>query len=124
MARLTKGFFYRPSHTTVVCFRPERETLRKDLTAEAATAFIWPHVKNLRKMKTISNGRISPEQILNDLLDTDEISRMRQHLRDMIDAYLLSEDEHDYPEQVYTTFQTIDELLKNLVRFEQGRRVA
>ena len=50
VAHHSKGFFYCPPHKAVVRFRPERETLGKDLTAGMATVFNLAYVKNLPKM--------------------------------------------------------------------------
>ena len=67
---------------------------------------------------------IAAETILNDLVTTDEISRMRQHLRDMLDAYLLSEDDQDSRREVYGSFLAFDYLLRNSEHISKERRVA
>jgi len=114
MARNSRAFFNCPLHTTVVCFRPFGETLRKDLTAETATAFIWPNVKKLRSMKNDSIGIFTPQQIIEDLVTTDEASRMRDHLREMLDAYLLSEDDSRCRHEVYGTYLAIDGMMRRM----------
>ena len=57
---------------------------------------------------------ITAETILNDLVTTDEISRMRQHLRDMLDAYLLDEDDSKYRHDIYSTYMALDILLTRI----------
>jgi len=54
---------------------------------------------------------ISADEILSDLLITDDISRMRQHLRQALDNYLLSEEELRIKKQVYSTFLALDVML-------------
>jgi len=86
------------------------------------TIKIFAMTSNLPSGKTASLV-ISAEEILHDLLTTDEVSRMRQHLRDMLDAFLLSEDDQISRKEIYGTFQALDFMLRKFELMEE-RRVA
>jgi len=78
-------------------------------------------VKNLRNMETIPIKAISAEQIIYDLVTTDEASRMRQHLRDMLDAFLLPEDESRERKEVYGTYLALDRLIQRSALIQERR---
>ena len=67
--------------------------------------------KNSPCVTDTSLGYFTPEEIIRDLVTTDETSRMRQHLRDMLDSYLLSEDESIFRKEIYGTYLALDTLL-------------
>lgn len=76
-------------------------------------------------MRTQNDGANSPnekaisaETILNTLFDSDFTDDLRTDLREMIDAYLLSEDEADYRDQRYSSFMWIDALLKDIQLYQ------
>ena len=71
-------------------------------------------------------GPMDADQIIEDLILTDEMPRMRMHLRSMADSYLLAEDEASYRHGVWDTYKALDILLariENLKR-EKERRAA
>lgn len=76
-------------------------------------------VSTLKKLAMTSNSpsgnatstAIMATTILNDLLITDDVSRMRQHLRNMLDCYLLEEEDRNNRRQVYGTFLALDFML-------------
>ena len=51
------------------------------------------------------------KEIIEGLLLTNEPNTLRNHLRMMIDSYLLSEDEAKYRDQVYNTYRNLDHAL-------------
>ena len=61
---------------------------------------------------------ISAEEIIKKLFDSDFTDDLRADLREMIDAYLLSEDEIDYRDQRYSSFMWIDSLLKDIQLYQ------
>lgn len=106
-------------HSPVEGFRSRKGT----------TAFyLVPTLKKLAMRSNSTSAKstplaISAERILNDLLETDEIARMRQHLRDILDSYLLGEDDRNSREQVYGTYLAIDFMLRKSESLMKERRV-
>lgn len=69
-------------------------------------------------------GSMDADQIIEDLILTDEMPRMRMHLRSMADSYLLAEDEASYRHNVWDTYKALDILLariENLKRDKERR---
>lgn len=80
------------------------------------SVFCCPVLKLIKMSKNVpgatgTSSAISAEAIIYDLVSTDEIPRMRQHLRDMLDSYLLSEDEASFRRGIYGTYLALDNLL-------------
>lgn len=67
---------------------------------------------------------ISAERIINDLVSTNEVSRMREHLRELIDSYLLNEDDKKSRQEIYGTFLALDYTLRKSESISKERRVA
>jgi hypothetical protein len=57
---------------------------------------------------------ISAEAIIESITSSDDPVNLRKHLRTLMDAYfLLLDEDMDYPkDQVYYTFQTLDQALQ------------
>jgi hypothetical protein len=66
---------------------------------------------------------VTPEQLISDIILSDEISTMRQHIRAMADSYLLSEDETDYRQKVFSTYMVLDTFLAKTEKITLTRRV-
>ena len=88
---------------------------------------IGSSVKNYLIMNNLNPiGSMDADQIIEDLILTDEMPRMRMHLRSMADSYLLAEDEASYRHGVWGSYMALDILLariENLKR-EKERRAA
>jgi hypothetical protein len=87
----------------------------------SATAFLLAQNLNIIAMLSKSTGAIgttlgalSPEEILNDVIHSDDPQRLRQHLRCMADAYLLTEDEAGYRHSVFATYMVLDAMLSKI----------
>lgn len=83
---------------------------------EGDTVFLLPVLKLIEMSKTLSGAigsslAISAESIIQDLILTDDLKKMRCHLRDLADSYLLSEDDPAYRRSVYSTYMALDTLL-------------
>lgn len=97
---------------------------------KGTTAFyLVPTLKILAMRSNLPSAKCTPlaisaETILNDLLTTDEIARMRQHLRIMLDSYLLGEDDRRSREQVYGTYLAFDFMLCKSEYLVNERRTA
>ena len=61
---------------------------------------------------------ISAEEIIKKLFDSDFTDDLRADLREIIDFYLLSEDEAEYRDQRYSSFMWIDSLLKDIQLYQ------
>ena len=66
---------------------------------------------------------ITSDDLVTDIILSDELPRMRQHLRVMADAYLLSEDEPHYRHNVFSTYMNLDNFLEKaeLLRRKKDR---
>lgn len=127
MPDLKGNFYFCPHNTRRYPYRSEPKGAQSPEigldTVKGNAVFCYPFL-NLSKMsKTISGATapplaISAEKIIKDLVSTDETSRMRQHLRDMLDSYLLSEDEASFRKEIYGTYLALDSLL---VKSEERR---
>lgn len=53
------------------------------------------------------------KEFVNEII-TDDIHYMRKNLRQMIDSYLIAEDESDYRRRVYETFSVLDTFLNKI----------
>jgi hypothetical protein len=53
----------------------------------------------------------TPEELVKDIILSDELPRMRQHLREMADAFLLSDEDANYRREVYDTYANLDHFL-------------
>jgi len=53
------------------------------------------------------------KEFVNEII-TDDIPYMRKNLRQMIDSYLIAEDESDYRRRVYETFSVLDTFLNKI----------
>ena len=106
-------------HSPVEGFRSRKGT----------TAFyLAPTLKKLAMRSNSTSGKatstaITAATILSDLLITDEVSRMRQHLRNMLDCYLLEEEDQNNRKQVYGTFLALDFMLVNSNSLTEERMV-
>jgi hypothetical protein len=70
-------------------------------------------------------GLLSPNKIIDDLILSDDLPKMRCHLREMADAYILSEDDPNYRRSVYATYQVLDILLSRVEKItNKDRRAA
>jgi len=70
-------------------------------------------------------GLLSPEQILNDLMISDDLPAMRNNLREMMEQYLLREDDARYRHAVFGTYKVLDILLSRVENINnKGRRAA
>ena len=54
---------------------------------------------------------ISANEVIERLIMSDDLTNMRQNLRAMADAYLLSEDDTRFRQEVYSTYQDLDRIL-------------
>lgn len=121
----SSGLFLCPSkycggfHSFPVTGGPDQEPCKR---VEPSLLF-WLNAKYLVSMKNDSICVSTPQQIIEDLVTTDEASRMRDHLREMLDAYLLSEDDSRCRHEVYGTYLAIDRLIRRVELMEE-RRVA
>jgi hypothetical protein len=57
---------------------------------------------------------ITPESLLQDIMTLSDLSTLRQHLRAMADAYVLSDDEGTYRKPVYCSYIELDNFLVNV----------
>jgi hypothetical protein len=87
----------------------------------SATAFLLVQNQNIIAMLSKSTsaigtpiGQSTSDQIIKDLLLTDDITRMRQHLLSMAESYVLSEDEQKYRRDVYSTYKALDIMLSKV----------
>lgn len=71
-------------------------------------------------------GVPTPESIVESLINFEDPDNLRTHLREMIDAFLLSphETDPDYRREIYTSFQIIDESLQQMETLNRRRKVA
>lgn len=65
----------------------------------------------------------SAEEIINKLSNLSFVEDLRSDLREIIDAYLLSEDETDYRDQRYSSFLWIDSLLKDIKLYQSQSQI-
>jgi len=61
----------------------------------------------------------TPEEIISSLISSGDLLEMRKHLREMIDTYLLSENEPEYRNAVYCTFMDLDNCLLSCEKIHQ-----
>lgn len=71
-------------------------------------------------------GIMDSDQIIDELLVTDEMPRLRMLLRSMADSYLLAEDEASYRHSVWDCYKALDTLLERVeqLKREKERRAA
>lgn len=50
-------------------------------------------------------------EIIESILATDKPENIRKHLREMVDSYLLAENEANYRESIYATYMNLDKFL-------------
>lgn len=70
-------------------------------------------------MSETINIQITADDLVKDIIMSDDLPTMRQHLRDMADAFLLSDEEGDFRKRVYSTYMNLDNFL---ARTEQYAR--
>jgi len=61
----------------------------------------------------------TPEEIISRLISSGDLLEMRKHLREMIDTYLLLENEPKYRNDVYFTFVYLDNCLRSCEKIHQ-----
>ena len=66
---------------------------------------------------------ISAEEIIKKVFGSDFAEDLRTDLREMIDVYLLSEDEPEYRDQRYSSFMWIDSLLKDIQLYQAQSQI-
>lgn len=66
---------------------------------------------------------LSAEEIIKKLFDPDFTNDLRADLREIIDVYLLSEDEAEYRDQRYASFMWIDSLLKDIHLYQAQSQI-
>lgn len=62
-------------------------------------------------MSETENFQTTPEELVHDIILSDELPRMRQHLREMADAFLLSDEDANFRREVYATYANLDHFL-------------
>ena len=84
-------------------------------------------MNNLPKIQTTNDGAKNPNE---KALSAEEIIKkvfgdgdLRTDLREMIDVYLLSEDEPEYRDQRYSSFMWIDSLLKDIQLYQAQSQI-
>lgn len=60
---------------------------------------------------------LTPDQLISDILLSDEPKKLRHDLREMMDVYLLEEDESKFRYSVYASFMGMDSFLEKLETF-------
>ena len=98
------------------------------LDSERGHRFLFvPMSKTSLKMKNVTGVSaqvaISADEIIKKLFDSDFTDDLRTDLREMIDAYLLSEDETDYRDQRHSSFLWIDSLLKDIKTYHAQSQI-
>ena len=71
-------------------------------------------------MNKPSIGLLTPEQIISDLLLSDDMQNLRKDLRLMVDCYLLHEDERHYRKSVHASFLILDMMLAQVENIQQS----
>ena len=82
--------------------------------------FIGLMSKNVSIMNKPSIGLLTPEQIISDLLLSDDMQNLRKDLRLMVDCYLLHEDERHYRKSVHASFLILDMMLAQVENIQQS----
>jgi hypothetical protein len=54
---------------------------------------------------------VTPEQLVADIILSDELPTMRQHLREMAEAFLLTDEDAETRHRVYGTYANLDRFL-------------
>jgi hypothetical protein len=67
---------------------------------------------------------ISAETILQDLLETNDISHFRQDLRSMADHVLLSDEGPESRRSIYCSYSALDTLLSNIEKYNLQKKIA
>ena len=62
---------------------------------------------------------ITADKLVKDIIMSDELPTMRQHLREMADAFLLTDEDAETRRRVYDTYANLDHFL---VKAEQYAR--
>lgn len=69
---------------------------------------------------------LTPDELVADIIKSDELPIMRQHLREMADAFLLTDEDAEYRRRVYCTYANLDHFLSRTESFvkSQERRAS
>ena len=54
---------------------------------------------------------MTAEELVMDIIHSDELPVMRQHLREMADAFLLTDEDAEYRRKVFDTYANLDNFL-------------
>jgi len=74
--------------------------------------------------EVISIPAITAEELVKDVILSDELPTMRQHLREMADAFLLTDEVGEYRHKVYCTYMNLDHFLagaERLAKFQERK---
>ena len=82
--------------------------------------FIGLLTKTCLIMNKPTLGLLTPEQIISDLLLSDDMQNLRKDLRLMVDCYLLHEDERHYRKSVHASFLILDMILAQVENIQQS----
>ena len=75
---------------------------------------------NSENNSTAINNQVTPEQLISDILLSDEPLNLRQHLTDMAFAYMLDEDERKCKMDVFATYKVLDTFLSKVEKIARN----
>jgi hypothetical protein len=65
---------------------------------------------------------ITPEDLVKDIIMSDQLPRMREHLREMADAFVLSDFDPTFRRLVYSTYYNLDHFLAQTEQYVKQMR--
>jgi hypothetical protein len=73
-------------------------------------------------MSETINIQITAEDLVKDIIMSDQLPRMREHLREMADAFVLSDFDPVFRRTVYSTYYNLDHFLAQTEQYVKQMR--
>jgi hypothetical protein len=73
-------------------------------------------------MSETINIQITAEDLVKDIIMSDQLPRMREHLREMADAFVLSDFDPVFRRTVYSTYYNLDHFLAQTEQYVNQMR--
>lgn len=73
-------------------------------------------------MSEMKSTQITADDLVKDIIMSDQLPRMREHLREMADAFVLSDFDPVFRRTVYSTYYNLDHFLAQTEQYVKQMR--
>lgn len=73
-------------------------------------------------MSEVKSTQITADDLVKDIIMSDQLPRMREHLREMADAFVLSDFDPVFRRTVYSTYYNLDHFLAQTEQYVKQMR--